>query len=360
MRLDYLFKIPPYQLTSKEKEEIILPELISLVSHHYDNSDEYRSIINGLGLNIKAIRTFDEIPFIPVRLFKEFDLYSVAKENIIKVIKSSGTTSQISSRIYLDRETAALQQKALLHIASNFTGKERLPMLILDSPNVLRDMNSFSTRGAGILGFSTVGRSIEYALDDNMNFNEELVSNFLEKHKEQKIFLFGFTYIIWQHFYKYLLSSNKTYDFSNAVLIHGGGWKKILEEKVSVKEFNDLLNGICGIKEVYQNYGMAEQTGSIFMECSEGNLHVSNFSEVIMRRSRDFSVCEIGEKGIIQVMSLLPGSYIGHSLLTEDEGTILGEDDCKCCRKGKYFTIEGRLKSAELRGCSDTYERKSD
>jgi hypothetical protein len=42
-------------------------------------------------------------------------------------------------------------------------------------------------------------------------------------------------------------------------------------------------------------------------------------------------------------------------LLTEDEGIILGEDDCPCGRKGKYFQVNGRLGKSEIRGCSDTY-----
>jgi len=66
----------------------------------------------------------------------------------------------------------------------------------------------------------------------------------------------------------------------------------------------------------------------------------------------------VGEKGIIETVSVLPGSYPGHVLLTEDEGVILGEDDCPCGRLGKYFKIEGRLQNAELRGCSDTYASK--
>ncbi len=54
-------------------------------------------------------------------------------------------------------------------------------------------------------------------------------------------------------------------------------------------------------------------------------------------------------------MSVLPVSYPGHSLLTEDEGVLEGVDNCPCGRKGKYFKITGRLKHAVLRGCSDTY-----
>ena len=94
------------------------------------------------------------------------------------------------------------------------------------------------------------------------------------------------------------------------------------------------------------------------MQCEYGHLHASIFSDVIMRRAKDFSVCEKGEKGIIQVISMIPESYPGHSLLTEDEGILLGEDNCPCGRKGKYFHVLGRLKNAEIRGCSDTYAEK--
>ena len=67
---------------------------------------------------------------------------------------------------------------------------------------------------------------------------------------------------------------------------------------------------------------------------------------------------DFNEVGIIQLISVLPSSYPGHSILTEDEGYIIGEDDCKCGRKGKYFKIIGRIKNAEIRGCSDTYAEK--
>ena len=103
---------------------------------------------------------------------------------------------------------------------------------------------------------------------------------------------------------------------------------------------------------------MVEQTGSIYMECEHGHLHAPVFSDVIIRRPLDFSVADKGEKGIIQVVSILPGSYPGHALLTEDEGILLGEDDCPCGRLGKYFKIVGRMKNAEIRGCSDTYAAK--
>jgi hypothetical protein len=37
---------------------------------------------------------------------------------------------------------------------------------------------------------------------------------------------------------------------------------------------------------------------------------------------------------------------------------VFGEDNCKCGRLGKYFKITGRIKNAEIRGCSDSYAAK--
>ena len=125
-----------------------------------------------------------------------------------------------------------------------------------------------------------------------------------------------------------------------------------------MEEFNQALREVCGIPRVCNYYGMVEQTGCVYMECECGHLHASAYSDVIVRRGLDFSEAAIGEPGILQVVSLLPESYPGHSLLTEDEGVLLGVDDCPCGRKGKYFKVNGRLKNAEIRGCSDTYAAK--
>ena len=230
-----------------------------------------------------------------------------------------------------------------------------MPMLILDSQSVVKDRTKFSARGAGILGFSIFANDKAYAFDDNMEIDREVIEGFLKKHKGRNIFLFGFTFMIWQHFYKELLKQGLKYDLSCGILLHGGGWKKLANEAISSSDFRKLLHEACGITRVHNYYGMVEQTGSIYMECEQGHLHASIFSDVVMRHPLDFSPVPFGERGIVEVVSLLPRSYPGHALLTEDEGVVLGEDDCPCGRLGKYFKIFGRLKNAEIRGCSDTY-----
>jgi phenylacetate-coenzyme A ligase PaaK-like adenylate-forming protein len=330
----------------------------ALCLHHYKHCEEYKKIIDAFNVDIERIEKIEDIPFIPVRLFKMFELYSVDKADIFKTMTSSGTTGQAVSKIYLDKDTAANQQKTLVKIVSNFTGSSRMPMLVIDSPSVVKDRKMFSARGAGILGFSIFGADITYALDDEMNINFAIIEKFLEKHQGRDILLFGFTFMIWQYFYKELKKQNKQLDLSRAVLIHGGGWKKLANEAVSAERFKEELHSVCKIKKIHDYYGMIEQTGTIYMECEQGHLHTSGFSDVIVRNSKDFSVCQTGEKGLVQLLSLLPRSYPGHSILSEDEGIILGEDNCPCQRKGKYFKILGRVKNAEIRGCSDTHEQR--
>lgn len=361
MTFEELLSIPPFSLSKEEKEKLLTERLTELTRTHRKACPEYARILDSMDFDLEKAESYTDLPFLPVRLFKEFDLKSVPQEEIVKTMTSSGTTGQAVSKIYLDRETSANQQKAMVKIVSDFTGSGRMPMIIIDCPSVVKNRAMFSARGAGILGFSIFGAKKNYALDDEMKLDVEGVRQFLAENRGRRILLFGFTFMIWQHFYKELMRLKEegiSFDLSNAVLIHGGGWKKLTSEAVSREEFHKRLKEACGLDDIHDYYGMVEQTGCIYMECECGHLHASVFSDVITRRAIDFSPCEIGEPGIIEVVSTIPQSYPGHVLLTEDEGTILGEDDCPCGRKGKYFTIDGRLKNAEIRGCSDTYADK--
>lgn len=363
MTYDEYLSIPPYSLDKNEKEKLLTERLVELTSLHQEKCPEYMKMLEAVDFDSKKVASYKELPFLPVRLFKEMELKSVTQDDVVKTMTSSGTTGQAVSKIYLDRTTSANQQKTMVKIVSDFTGSSRMPMIIIDCPSVVKNRAMFSARGAGILGFSIFGSKKIYVLDDDMKLDVDGLRDFLDTYKDQKILLFGFTYMIWQHFYKELnrlKDEGITFDLSNGILIHGGGWKKLISEAVSHDEFHDRLETVCGLHDIHDYYGMVEQTGCIYMECECGHLHASNFSDVIIRRPIDFSVADIGEKGIIQVVSTIPESYPGHSLLTEDEGVILGEDDCPCGRKGKYFSVLGRIKNAEIRGCSDTFAANYD
>lgn len=346
--------IEPYQMKHEEKQAYLLKELNDLTKFHYNHCQPYREMLNKSGITISA-ETLEEIPYLPVQLFKLIDLYSIDRNEIFKILTSSGTTGQQVSKIYLDKETSISQTKTLVDVMKPIIGGKRLPMIILDTKSVLKDRRSFSARGAGILGFSTFGRKHFYALNDDMSMDWDGLYTLLNEYKGTPILLFGFTFMIWKYVYQVALEKDIHLDMGESVLIHGGGWKKLQDEAVDPAAFNKAISDRFGIKRVHNYYGMVEQVGSIFVECKHGHLHTPNFADIIIRDPITFHPLPIGQQGLIQVMSVLPRSYPGHSLLTEDLGTILGEDDCPCGWKGKYFSVVGRIPKAELRGCSDTF-----
>lgn len=345
----------PFSLRRPDKAALFAQALSALTRHHRDHCPAYARILDRIGCRDDSFDRIEDLPFIPVRLFKDYELRSVELDRVVKTMTSSGTSGQRPSRIFLDKDTAANQTKVLARLVSDFIGTKRLPMLIVDSRATVKDRALFSARGAGILGFSIFGSGVEYALDDRMQLDAPLVTEFATRHGGGPVLLFGFTSIIWEHFLKPLQRGEASFAFPQGTLIHGGGWKKLIDQAVTSDVFKRSIAAASGIGRVCNYYGMVEQTGSIFMECEFGHLHASDFSDIVIRDHRDFSPLPLGEPGLIQLLSLLPASYPGHSILTEDEGRIIGEDDCPCGRFGKYVEIRGRVKNAEIRGCSDAY-----
>lgn len=352
-----LYRGDPYTEDFAVKSVRLLEEMNALTAFHAERCPAYRRILFAAFQGKTTFACLEDVPWLPVRLFKELELRSQPPELIVKILTSSGTTGQRPSRIFLDKDTASSQAQALVRIVRSFMGVKRLPMLIVDHPGVVKDRNSFSARGAAILGFSQFGADQTYAmLSETMQPDWQALDAFIARHQGEKILLFGFTFIVWQHLLQAAQLEGRRLDFGDGVLIHGGGWKKLEENKVPNSEFKERIRQTLGVRSIHNYYGMVEQSGSIFVECEEGYFHASDYSEILIRHPRTLKIQPVGVPGLIETMSTIPRSYPGHVLLTEDLGVIHGVDNCRCGRRGAYFSVPGRLPSAELRGCSDTLQ----
>ena len=299
-------------------------------------------------------KKMSDAPFIPVEIFKNYELYSVKKKNILKTLSSSGTTTSIKSKIFLDKNNSINQTRVLQKILFETFGQNKLPMLVLESKNILKNKKNFSAKVAGILGFSMISSNIFFALNSNNELNIDSIKKFLNIYKNKKKLIFGFTSTLWENFFLKLNYNKIKLNFSDCTLIHGGGWKKLTNLNVSNNKFKNMFRKFYKLKNIINYYGMIEQTGSIFIECKSGYFHTSVFSDIFIRDEK-FVLKKNNEAGLIQLTSLLPVSYPGHNILTQDIGKIYGEDDCSCGNKGKYFKVFGRVKESEERGCSDAY-----
>ncbi|WP_269622649.1 hypothetical protein [Prochlorococcus marinus] len=337
----------------------LLRQVNYLTSHHYIKCRPYRSFVNKIfpdySTDIGSLH-LEEIPYLPVNMFKEFKLSSITEENIFKVLQSSGTTSQLKSKIYLDKDTAKNQSVGLSKIFTDFTGLKRPRILIIDSPDLIKRSSAFSARKAGIIGFSALCRKPLFALNSDMSINLENIYKAFENDNEY-VLLYGFTYIIWSHLLHTKLPDDLRKKLStNSILLHGGGWKKLNHLQITKEDFNNKSQSFLGVQRVINYYGMVEQTGSIFMECENGYLHSNPLCDVLPRSVENIQVIDQNNVSLAQVISALPTSYPGHSLLTDDLIKIHNKDKCRCNRKGTVFEVIGRIQRSEPRGCSDTYE----
>jgi hypothetical protein len=351
MTLDDLLSLPQYSIPQPEKERALGDALRELSRRHLERSADYARIVSVLFPASGEPRSLAEFPFLPVGLFKERLLSSIPPDQVFKTLQSSGTTGQTPSRIVLDQETARLQTLALSRIMQHVLGPRRLPMILVDTAELVRDRRQFSARAAGVLGMMNFGKEHLYALDADLHLRLDEVKAFLQRFGNAPVLIFGFTYLVWTQFYQPLADSGL--DLSNAILIHSGGWKKLADQAVSSDRFRSAFAQSLGLTRIYNFYGMVEQVGGVFLEGEDGYLYPPNFADVIIRDPRTFEEAPAGRPGLIEVLSALPRSYPGHCLLTEDLGVIHSVDSAACGRKGKAFSVLGRIPRAELRGCSD-------
>lgn len=69
-----IFNFNPYSLNKADKQKLLSKELTSFTEQHIQCCKEYASILDAQGFDILKVKSYYDLPFIPVRLFKEFNL----------------------------------------------------------------------------------------------------------------------------------------------------------------------------------------------------------------------------------------------------------------------------------------------
>jgi len=244
---------------------------------------------------------------------------------------------------------------------SSYLGGQRRPFLILDEDPLKSTGLDIPARAAATRGFLILSNQPDYFLyNENGNLNLEC-DRFVEvlrvyEKQGKEICIFGFTYILYEHVVKVLLEKGFNFNLKNNLKIaHIGGWKKLESQKVSKTQFLDNVSKLFGIDEenIFDIYGFTEQMGLIYISEGGSPKKVPAYSEIIIRDFQTLEPVADGEKGLIQILTPLPNSYPGISVITEDVGKIINRGKDKHGRYGTEFEVLGRAKKAEARGCGD-------
>jgi len=365
-KIDQILSIPPYSQPPIEREAGLLELLREELEYACSRHAGYENYIRHWPVDYRTAERVADLPFLPVGILKaDPPLSFIRPDEVKRTLTSSATTSQLPSRVVLDAPTSRRMTKGIVSIVRDFIGTSRRPYLVVDTPDFMRRSDALGARGAAIQGLHPFASQTTYCLDVNeqgdLTLNLDKVREFAETHRDAEVLVYGFTFILWNHLVKPLLAEGICLDLPNIRILHSGGWKRLQDQAVEKSVFNANLARVFGCTPecVIDFYGMVESVGVIFPDCTEGNKHGPAFGDVIVRNPLTLEPVGEGEHGIVQVCSVLPTSFPGNLLLTEDMAQVIAYDGCACGRRGISFRFAGRIPKAELRGCGNLEIKRS-
>ena len=359
-KVESLLSMPPYGQPPEEKQASLLQILKSEVAYACQRHEGYRNYVQSWPLDYQSATCVADLPFLPVGLLKANPPLSLVDVGAIKrTLTSSATTSQLPSRVVLDSPTARRMTKGVVSIVRDFIGPARRPYLVVDTTDFRGSSNGMGARGAAIQGLQPFASDITCCLSideqGELKLDRDRLNEFAKDRQDAEVLVYGFTFILWNHLVKPLMEEGVCLNLPKARILHSGGWKRLQDQAVEKTAFNQQLARTfgCSPDHIIDFYGMVETVGVIYPDCSEGNKHGPAFGDVIVRDPLTLEPVAEGEYGIVQVCSVLPTSFPGHLLLTEDRAQVIAYDGCPCGRRGISFRFAGRIPKAELRGCGN-------
>lgn len=355
----------PYNTPVNEKHGCFIAAVGEALSSHYLRCHLYRTWCDKKHFDpTEPITDLADIPFLPVNIFKRLTLQSIDDTKILKVLKSSGTSSQIPSQVALDRITRDRQMRILVSSLKYIIGEQRRPFIIFDVKPEQNQPTSaeLSARVAGLRGYLMAASRTYYVLKSNNGIPEldiEALTRALNEIKanNKSFCMLGYTFVLYQYVIRLLAAKNIKFSLpESTLLLHFGGWKKLEAHKISKRLLNSSIADVFGLasSRICDIYGFTEQLGVIYPDDPEGIKRTPVYSEVLVRDPISLEVLPDGETGLLEFVSPVPYSYPGIAVLTDDMGKIVSRKPAINGWSGTGFEIIGRAKNAEIRGCGDT------
>ncbi len=359
-RVEALLAAPPYASPLQAHRSTLLSLLKDELAYASSRNAGLLNYFSNWPTDYRTAETIAELPYLPVGVFKEDPPLSLVEPRSWKrILLSSATTGQNPSRVVLDAATARRMTKGIVVIIRDFIGSARRPYLVVDSTDLLSPQAELGARGVAIQGLGSFATEVVCCLrtrgEGEPTLDMKTLLDFARKWRKTKVLVYGFTYILWEHLVKPLESAGICVDLPRAHVLHSGGWKRVEKEAVTKDVFTRRVSETigCPATQVIDFYGMVENVGVVYPDCEVGNKHVPAFAEVIVRDPLTLKPVDAGHQGLLQLCSVLPTSFPGFLLLSEDIAEVVDYQVCPCGRLGTCFRFIKRAPRVELRGCGN-------
>ena len=284
----------------------------------------YREYLRLIGADVDSIRSIEQIPMLPIELFKSHNVYSAQSEPQI-VFTSSATTGMVPSRHPV--ADLSIYERDFVESFRLFYGQVEqwsiyglLPSYLQRSGSSLIYMVDHLIKLSGRGGFY---------LDNYQQLLDDMTAD-----NRPKI-LIGVTYALLD------LAEQYAPKLENTIVMETGGMKGHRAE-MSKAELHSVLCNAFGVDKIHTEYGMAELMTQGY-SVGEGIFAAPPWMRVMVRDvNNTFKVLDRGRRGAINIIDLA-NLYSCSFIATQDMGIVYDNDT---------FRIEGRVTDADIRGCN--------
>ena len=284
----------------------------------------YREYLALLDIVPEHITQLNNIPFLPIQLFKTRDVYCGDTEPEA-VFTSSATTGMTSSRHPM--RSLALYERAFRGAFRTFYGEPQRWSLYALLPNYLQRKGSSLVYMADRL-IADCGSGGFF-----LNNYEELIDA-MKNDPKPKILL-GVSYALWE------LAERCAPRLHDTVVMETGGMKGYREE-IAKAEFHKILCDAFGVREIHSEYGMAELTSQAY-SAGGNRFRCPAWMRVVARDINDpFALLPAGTRGGLNIIDLA-NWWSCAFIQTEDAGRVFADGS---------FEVEGRIAGSDIRGCN--------
>jgi phenylacetate-coenzyme A ligase PaaK-like adenylate-forming protein len=302
---------------------------LKIFKFQFENNATYRSFCDLLYKHPSAIKSLQEIPFLPIQFFKSHKVLSNQKP-IKKIFSSSGTTGSITSKHYIT--DISLYEKSFQKGFQQCYGNIKDYVILALLPSYLeREGSSLIYMVDALIKQSGRKESGFY-----LNNLAELKDLLLKLESEGKpTLLIGVSFALLD------LVESYTFQLKHTIIMETGGMKGRRKELVR-SELHSILKQGFGVEQIHSEYGMTELLSQAYSK-GNGVFDCPNWMKVFTRDPEDaltpLGPHKTGGINVIDLANINSCSFIATQDLgqTNPDGT---------------FEIVGRFDHSDIRGCN--------
>ena len=311
--------------SAKQFEKIAL----KVFRYQHENNAIYREFCDLLKTDKGAIKSLEQIPFLPIQFFKSHEVLS-SSEPVQETFTSSGTTGMITSKHLITDVT--LYEQSYRNAFSEFYGN-------IEDYAVLALLPSYLERSGSSLIYM-VQDLIELSTNENSGFYlhnyDELISKLLELDATgQNVILIGVTYALLD------LIEERKFQLKNTIIMETGGMKGKRKEIIR-EELHTILCEGFGVSSIHSEYGMTELLSQAY-SLGNGIFECPSWMNILIRDPEDaLTYVSNGKTGGINVIDLANINSCSF-IATQDLGKKYPNNS---------FEVLGRFDNSDIRGCN--------